>query len=126
LPTPQPPAPPPPQVSPEQHLAEAQSALERVQDSALARSGTRKSMSQLRKDFDELVSSYKESGTWRLCLHDVERDLVLLIGGGGPEPENLKAAVSKDAVSDPATRETLKEFRTSVELFYDATINNTR
>ena len=80
-------------------------------------------MSQLRKDFDELVSSYKESGTWRLCLHDVERDLVLLIGGGGPEPDNLKAAASKDAVSDPMSREALKQFRTSVEMFYDATIN---
>jgi len=82
-------------------------------------------MAELRKDFDELVSSYKGSGTWRLCLHDVERDLVLLIGGGGPEPEDFSAAGFKDAVSDPATRETLKQFRTSVEMFYDATINHT-
>jgi len=80
-------------------------------------------MAQLRKDFDELVSSYKGSGTWRLCLHDLERDLVPLIGGGGPEPEDLKVSGGKDAVSDPTTRDALKQFRTAVEMFYDATIS---
>ena len=88
-----------------------------------------KTITQLRTDFMTMTSAYRESiaksKPWVSSIYAVERDLVLLIGGGGANAD----AADKDKksipglsaqVSDPTTRTALEAFRTHVELFFDA------
>jgi hypothetical protein len=112
--------PPAPKVSPAQHLANAGATLGRIPDTVATRSEARRALADLRKDFAQLVKVYKPSDAgWVTALYAVERDLVVLIGGGGPEVLEPTALAAKTEVSDPATRDALKAFRTEVELFYD-------
>jgi threonine synthase len=62
------------------------------------------------------------TAVWQSPVYEVERDLVLLIGGGGPQqPDDAKVVPGlAEEVSDSAVREALKTFRQHVELFYDA------
>jgi hypothetical protein len=119
-------APAQPSVPAPQHLAEAARSLAGVSDESL-RSETKKNLVQLRKDFETLSAKYKASPAdtvdWQPALYDVERDLVLLVGGGGPEPAGEGKPVPGLAaeVPDSPARTALEEFRTHLELFYDAT-----
>jgi len=82
---------------------------------------------QLRKDFETLSANYKKSpenaADWQPALYDVERDLVLLVGGGGLEPTSEAKPIPGLAaeVPDSPARTALGEFRTHLELFFDAT-----
>ena len=118
-----------------EHLAEAARSLAGVSDESL-RSETkknlvqlRKDLVQLRKDFETLSTNYKtspaNSADWQPVLWDVERDLVVLVGGGGLEPAvEAKPIPGLPAeVPESAARTALEEFRTHLELFYDATIS---
>lgn len=115
-----------PSVPAPQHLAEAASSLGGVSDESL-RSDTKKNLVQLRKDFETLSANYKKSpenaADWQPALYDVERDLVLLVGGGGLEPVDAPKPIPGLAaeVPDSPARTALEEFRTHLELFYDAT-----
>jgi hypothetical protein len=118
--------PPQPSVPAPQHLAEAARSLAGVSDESL-RSETKKNLVQLRKDFEALSANYKKSpenaADWQPALYDVERDLVLLVGGGGLEPVDAPKPIPGLAaeVPDSPARTALEEFRTHLELFYDAT-----
>ena len=87
---------------------------------------------QLRKDFETLSANYKKSpenaADWQPALYDVERDLVLLVGGGGLEPADAPKPIPGLAaeVPDSPARTALEEFRTHLELFYDATSAHTQ
>lgn len=100
--------------------------LSSVSDSSVSRSTTRRNLVQLRKDFGALTGAYKDStspvAVWQSPVYEVERDLVLLIGGGGPQqPDDSKPVPGlAEEVSDSAARDALKTFRRHVELFYDA------
>ena len=115
-----------PSVPAPQHLAEAASSLGGVSDESL-RSDTKKNLVQLRKDFETLSANYKKSpenaADWQPALYDVERDLVLLVGGGGLEPTSEAKPIPGLAaeVPDSPARTALGEFRTHLELFFDAT-----
>ena len=116
--------PPRPRVTPEQYLAEASRMLAAVSDESM-RSKTKKNLVELRKDFESLSTKYKASPDngceWQPAVHDVERDLVLLVGSGGPEADESKSIPGLPVeVSDPATRQALVAFRTQLELFLDA------
>ena len=123
--SPVPTTPPKPRVAPEHYLADAERALAGVSDQSM-RSQTKKNLVELRKDFASLSAKYKASpdkaSEWQPVLYDVERDLVLLVGGGGPEQADEPKVIPglPVEVSDPATREALAAFRTQVELFLDA------
>ena len=120
-----------PSVPAPQHLAEAARSLAGVSDESL-RSETKKNFVQLRKDFETLSANYKASpattADWQPALWDVERDLVLLVGGGGLEPA-IEAKPAKPIPGLPAevpespARTALEEFRTHLELFFDAAIS---
>jgi hypothetical protein len=118
---------PRPRISPQQHLTDARGVLAGVSDKSLP-SQTQKGFSQLLKDVSTLESSYAgaqpQTAAWQLPFYDVERDLVLLIGGGGPSPTPADAAKATPAlpaeVLDSAIRVNLQAFRTHIELFYDA------
>jgi hypothetical protein len=120
--TAQPPVPAP------QYLAEAARSLAGVSDESL-RSDTKKNLVQLRKDFETLSANYKASpanaADWQPALWDVERGLVLLVGGGGPEPAvEAKPIPGLPAeVPESPARTALEEFRTYLELFFDAAIS---
>jgi hypothetical protein len=111
-----------------QHLAEAARSLAGVSDESL-RSETKKNLVQLRKDFERLSANYKMSpanaADWQPALWDVERDLVLLVGGGGLEPADEPKPIPGLAAEVPESpaRTALEEFRTHLELFYDAAIS---
>ena len=115
-----------PSVPAPQHLAEAAHSLAGVSDESL-RSDTKKNLVQLRKDFETLSANYKKSpenaADWQPALYDVERDLVLLVGGGGLEPTSEAKPIPGLAaeVPDSPARTALGEFRTHLELFFDAT-----
>jgi hypothetical protein len=117
----------PPRVSPEQHLTDAKGVLTGVSEKSMS-SDAQKNFSQLLKDFSALISRYADAqpqtAAWQLTLSDVERDLVRLVGGGGPRltpPGGREAIPGLPAeVPDSATRHSLEAFRTHVELFYDA------
>ena len=115
-----------PSVPAPQHLAEAARSLAGVSDESL-RSDTKKNLVQLRKDFETLSANYKKSpenaADWQPALYDVERDLVLLVGGGGLEPTSEAKPIPGLAaeVPDSPARTALGEFRTHLELFFDAT-----
>jgi len=115
-----------PSVPAPQHLAEAASSLGGVSDESL-RSDTKKNLVQLRKDFETLSANYKKSpenaADWQPALYDVERDLVLLVDGGGLEPTSEAKPIPGLAaeVPDSPARTALGEFRTHLELFFDAT-----
>ena len=127
----QPSQPSQPSVPAPQHLAEAARSLAGVSDESL-RSDTKKNLVQLRKDFETLSANYKKSpenaGDWQPALYDVERDLVLLVGGGGLEPVDAPKPIPGLAaeVPDSPARTALEEFRTHLELFYDATSAHTQ
>ena len=127
----QPSQPSQPSVPAPQHLAEAASSLGGVSDESL-RSDTKKNLVQLRKDFETLSANYKKSpenaADWQPALYDVERDLVLLVGGGGLEPTSEAKPIPGLAaeVPDSPARTALGEFRTHLELFYDATSAHTQ
>jgi len=118
--------PAPPAISPQQHLSDAAAVLSSVSDSSVSRSTTRRNLLQLRKDFGALTGAYKDPTTlvavWQSPVYEVERDLVLLIGGGGPlQPDDAKPVPGlAEEVTDSAARDALKTFRRHVELFYDA------
>ena len=116
--------PPRPRVTPEQYLADASRMLAAVSDQSM-RSETKKNLVELRKDFASLSTKYKASPEsaceWQPSLYDVERDLVLLVGGGGPEVPPKPMPGLAVEVSDSATREALASFPIQVELFLDAT-----
>jgi len=122
----QPSQPSQPSVPAPQHLAEAARSLAGVSDESL-RSDTKKNLVQLRKDFETLSANYKKSpenaADWQPALYDVERDLVLLVGGGGLEPTSEAKPIPGLAaeVPDSPARTALGEFRTHLELFFDAT-----
>jgi len=122
----QPSQPSQPSVPAPQHLAEAARSLAGVSDESL-RSDTKKNLVQLRKDFETLSANYKKSpenaADWQPALYDVERDLVLLVGGGGLEPTDAPKPIPGLAaeVPDSPARTALEEFRTHLELFFDAT-----
>ena len=96
-----------------------------VSDKSLSASAQR-NFSQLVRDFSALTSSFAEAqpqtATWELPMYDVERDLVRLIGGGGPRLTDDRDTIPglPAQVADAQTRTTLEAFRTDVELFYDA------
>src|SRR5512143_1807938 len=104
-------APAPPQVSPKQHLQDAEGALAAVPENAASRSGTQKNLAQLKKDFADLAKAYTADADrvaqWQPLVYAVERDVVLLIGGGGPksEPDDRKVAGLQTEVADDAARE---------------------
>jgi hypothetical protein len=114
-----------PRISPQQHLADAQRELSGISEKSVPAVAL-KNFSQLRKDFSALASSAQaqsETAGWRSTFYEVERDLVRLVGGGGPpapasEPD--ANARTKAEVPDPGTRASLQAFRTHIELFYDA------
>jgi hypothetical protein len=115
--------PPPPRISPEQHLADAERVLSGVSDKSLP-SAARRNLAQLRKDFESLTKSFKGNelkvSVWQPAMYDTERDLVLLVGGGGIDTIETKAIPGLAAqVAEPLTREGLETFRTHLELFYD-------
>ena len=117
------PAPTPVRVSPQEHLAAAARELAAVSDKSQPQA-TQKNLAQLRKDFETLTTTYKRSALtpniWLPAMYDVERDLVLLIGGGGIETTQTKAMPGlSPQVSDASTREALAAFRTHLELFFD-------
>jgi hypothetical protein len=114
-------------VSPEQHLCDAETTLAKLSEKTVTDTVTRKNVSQLKKDFATLKGAYKGFAgpvtPWQTAIYDVERDLVLLIGGGGPEAESDSSKPVPglaEEVGDTSTRDVLKLFRTQVELFYDA------
>jgi len=111
-------------VPPLQHLTNAQHALAGINEKPLP-PPTRKNLAQLRKDFDAMIKVYKAAPAnaiaWQNTMYDVERDLVVLIGGGGPDSGDAKAIPGLPAeVSDPPARAALEAYRTHLELFYDA------
>jgi hypothetical protein len=124
-----------PSVPAPQHLAEAARSLAGVSDESLRsdtkknRAELRKDLVQLRKDFETLTANYKaspaNSADWQPALWDVERDLVLLVGGGGLEPAVEAKPIPGLAAEVPESpaRTALEEFRTHLELFYDAAIS---
>ena len=124
-PAPAPAPPPQPHLTAPQQLAEAGRVLGGVPEQSL-RPGTKKNLAQLRKDFGMLTAHYTESpaatAVWQDAIYDVERDVVLLVGGGGveeiPAPKPLPGLPVE--VSDPDARKALETFRTHIELFYDA------
>jgi hypothetical protein len=114
-----------PRISPEQHLADARRVLSSISEKSVP-AAAQKNFSQLQKDFSALASSAEAqpaTAGWRSTFSDVERDLVRLVGGGGPpapasEPD--ANPLPKAEVPDAGTRATLQAFRTHVEMFYDA------
>jgi hypothetical protein len=130
-PSPQPAPPAPARLTPEQHLANAEKALAGVSERS-ASGDMQKTIAQLRTDFMTMTSAYRESiaksKPWVSSIYAVERDLVLLVGGGGPDADapdkdnkDKKSIPGLSAqVSDPMTRAALEAFRTHVELFFDA------
>ena len=113
-------------IPPQQHLAEAQRALDGVSDKSFPDQG-KKIFGQLQKDMASLVSTFGgadgKASVWSTKMSDVERSLALLIGGGNgliPVPTEDKGKISKVEPTDPAARAALQEVRTHVELFYDA------
>jgi len=116
-----------PVLSPEQHLSDAETTLSKLSEKTVTDPATRKNLSQLKKDFATLKGAYKGFAgpvtPWQTAIYDVERDLVLLIGGGGPEAESdgtKPVPGLAEEVGDASTRDVLKLLRTQVELFYDA------
>jgi hypothetical protein len=128
---PAPPAPAPAQtgsetsVPPLKHLTDAENTLAGISETPLP-SAARKNLAQLRKDFDTMAKRYKAApadvATWQNSLYDVERDLTVLIGGGGLETVAEEKAIPglPAEVSDPPARKALEAYRTQLELFYDA------
>ena len=117
--------PAPPRISPQEHLAEAQRVLAGISSDKVPERG-RKIFAQLQKDATTLPSKYgeaKASAEWLASFYDVERNVALLIGGGdgvtAPDAPKVLASPQTE-VTDSATRAMIKEFRTHVELFYDA------
>jgi len=114
-----------PRISPQQHLADAKRELSGISEKSVP-ADAQKDLSQLLKHFSALVSSAEaqpETAGWRSIFYDVERDLVRLVGSGGPpaparEPD--ANPLPKAEVPDAGTRAILQAFRTHVELFYDA------
>jgi hypothetical protein len=114
-----------PRISPQQHLADARRELSGISEKSVP-ADAQKNFSQLLKDFSALASSAEaqpETAGWRSTFYDVERDLVRLVGGGGPpaparEPD--ANPLPKAEVPDAGTRAILQAFRTHIELFYDA------
>jgi hypothetical protein len=118
--------PPRPRIPPQQHLAEARRQLDGVPESAIPGDG-RKFFAQVQKAMASLSMKYAESPSkiadWLTDLHDLERNVAVLIGSSNGLPAATtdgKGKPSKVEVTDPAARETLQAFRTRVELFYDA------
>jgi hypothetical protein len=118
--------PPRPRISPQQHLAEAQRILETVSGDSIPKDGD-KFFDQIKKDMAALTAKYNEAPSkifdWLPDLHDLERNVALLIGSSNafPPPANdSKGKPPKVEVAEPAARTALQEFRTHVELFYDA------
>jgi hypothetical protein len=114
-----------PRISPQQHLADARRELSSISEKSVP-ADAQKNFSQLLKDFSALASSAEAqpaTAGWRSTFDDVERDLVRLVGVGGPTVpagESDANPVSKTEVSDAGTRTILQTFRTHVEMFYDA------
>lgn len=117
---------PPPPVSAQQRLHDAQQALAAAPETTVPRHG-QTSQSQLTEDFSALVSSYgaaEPGGAWKVSFSAVERDVVRLIGGGGPlfDPaaslRPIRMLRSELLGSDALGPLTV--FRTDLELFYDA------
>jgi hypothetical protein len=114
-----------PRISPQQHLADAKRELSGISEKSVP-VDAQKDLSQLLKHFSALASSAEaqpETAGWRSIFYDVERDLVRLVGGGGPpaparEPD--ANPLPKAEVPDSGTRAILQAFRTHVERFYDA------
>jgi hypothetical protein len=93
---------------------------------------------QVKKDMAALTAKYKEAPSkifdlsptystnsegWLAVLHDLERNVAILIGSSNGLPPALtdaKGKPSKVAVAEPAALAALQDFRTQVELFYDA------
>ena len=118
--------PPRPRISPQQHLAEARRAIDGLSEASIPEDG-RKCFAQVQKDLVALVAKYEEAPSktfeWLTDLHDLERNVALLIGSSNGLPaatSDGKGKPSKVEVSDPAARAMLQAFRTHVELFYDA------
>ena len=116
-----------PRVSAQQHLQDAQEALSGMPETVWARHAA-KAQSQLTQDFSALVASYgagqQSGGAWTVIFASVERDVVRLIGGGGPGIESDEAPgalrVSRPELLGPDAGGPLSAFRTDLELFYDA------
>jgi hypothetical protein len=119
-------APPRPRISPQEHLAEAQRALEGVSEAAIPEDG-RKLFAQVQKDMAALTAKFGEapakSAEWLADLHNIERNVTLLVGSSNGLPAATtdgKDKPSKIEVADPGARAMLQSFRTHIELFYDA------
>ena len=111
--------------------------LDSVGDASIPGDGD-KFFDQVKKDMAALTAKYKEapskifdlspsssatSSGWLADLHDLERNVAILIGSSNGLPPALsdaKGKPSKVAVAEPAALAALQEFRTQVELFYDA------
>jgi hypothetical protein len=101
-------------VSAQQHLQNAQQSL------AVA-----KNQSQLTQDFSALVASYgagQPGDAWKSSFASVERDVVRLIGGGGPPLDTSHKTIRMLRTELLGSDESapLAAFRTNLELFYDA------
>jgi hypothetical protein len=103
-----------PQVTPEQHLAEAKQALEGMSSSPRQRD-VRDRLADLRKTFDEMASAYATGAqaphgpkdltqvtpiVWRNKFFDIEKDLALLIGGGSSPVADSTASAAASGTSD--------------------------
>jgi hypothetical protein len=122
----------PPPVSAQQRLQDAQQALAAAPETAGPRHG-HTSQSQLTQDFSALVASYGArqpgDGAWRLTFADVERDVVILIGGGGPPLEPSPKPIRRlrtELLESSDAADQLTAFRTDLELFYDAATTGLR
>lgn len=109
----------------QQHLAAATTALNSIDSKAVSvEAGNR--VASVRRDFQEMQAALPNPAgsaetDWRTKYSAVERDLTGLIGPMNAQPGETASASNLPPL-DAATRGALQQFRSSIELFYAATM----